>query len=93
MGCPTMLTSEKAALAKCYQIHDETMYKLAHGQRAMMFFDQDFGPKRKTDIEGCRKSMYKTGEPPSRVHPDPLQTDWVFIDSLCKPGESLKFND
>jgi len=55
-----MLTSEKAALAKCYQIHGETMYKLAHGQRAMMFFDQDFGPKRKTDIEGCRKSMYKT---------------------------------
>jgi len=33
-----MLTSEKAALAKCYQIHGETMNKLAHGQRAMMFF-------------------------------------------------------
>jgi hypothetical protein len=37
--------------------------------------------------------MYKTGEPPSRVHPDPLQTEWVFADSLCKPGETLKFND
>ena len=33
-----MLTSEKAVLAKCYKIHDETIYKLAHGQRAMMFF-------------------------------------------------------
>jgi hypothetical protein len=37
--------------------------------------------------------MYKTGEPPSRVHPDPNQTEWVFIDTLCKPGEVLKFVD
>ena len=31
MGCPTMLTSEKAALAKCYQIFEETTFKLAQG--------------------------------------------------------------
>jgi hypothetical protein len=31
MGCPTMLTSEKAALAKCYQIHYDTFYKIEHG--------------------------------------------------------------
>ena len=29
MGCATMLTSEKATLAKCYQIYEETTFKLA----------------------------------------------------------------
>ena len=34
--------------------------------------------------------MYKTGIPP-KGYPDPGQCEWVFGDSLCRPGEQPKF--
>lgn len=53
----------------------------------MKYVDPDFGPKRKSDDHGNKFAMYKTGEAPQRGWPDPADTEWVFADSLCDPGE------
>ena len=83
MGCSTMLTSEKAALSKCELIYRNAVYS----QNTPKYIDPDFGPKRKSDIFGCKMSMYKTGVPP-KGYPDPLQCDWVFGEQLCAKGQT-----
>jgi hypothetical protein len=52
---PTILTSEEAALVVCNNIFNE---KLANDEE---FFDMDFGPKHKNDIEGSTKALYFPG--------------------------------
>ena len=69
MGCPTMLTSEKAALAKVELIYENELRKQTQGQITQKFIDFDFGPKRKSDEVGGKFAMYKTGEPP-KGYPD-----------------------
>lgn len=59
----------------------------------MKYFDPDFGPKRKSDEQGCRFAMYKTGEIPRKGYADPLKVDWVFAEELCDPGEVPQFVD
>jgi hypothetical protein len=54
-GVPTILTSEEAALVVCNNIFNE---KLANDEE---FFDMDFGPKHKNDIEGSTKALYFPG--------------------------------
>lgn len=58
MGCPTMLTSEKAALAQVREI-----YKDVNMNQNTRFVDSDFGPKNSGDIEGSARSLYKSGKP------------------------------
>lgn len=55
MGCPSMLTSEKAALAKVSQLYKKFKAKKAK------FFDNDFGPRNADDLDGSAFAMYKTG--------------------------------
>ena len=66
-GCKTMLTSEKAALAVCHQIQMEQERLCTE----LNWIDPDWGPKRKSDLERCKKALYKTGEPPNKGFPDP----------------------
>lgn len=56
MGCETMLTSEKAALAKARQLHK----KLVAGNQ-LRFLDKDFGPRSFDDAQRAAKSIYKYG--------------------------------
>lgn len=81
LGCPTMLTSEKAALAKVTQL-----YKAAKkgGKAAKRYIDPDFGPKSKTDEIGGAMAMYKTGEAPRKGYTKPSQVEWVHADKLAK---------
>ena len=58
-GCSTILTSEKAALARVNEIYGNTRDKQKQGQNVLKYTDPDFGPRRKTDIEGCAYSMNK----------------------------------
>jgi len=53
----------------------------------MKFIDNDFGPKRKSDEEGSKFALYKTGEIPRKGYPDPKKLSWVFAEELCDPGE------
>jgi hypothetical protein len=48
-GCATMLTSEKAALAKVTAIYKACKASQKKGKKATKFKDVDFGPKDKTD--------------------------------------------
>jgi len=92
-GCPTMLTSEKAALAKAHTIYDNHRFKQAQGQKVGKYVDPDFGPRRKTDVEGSSLSMYKTGTVPRKGYAEPREVDWVFAESLCQPGQKPQFVD
>lgn len=85
-GCPTMVTSEKAALAKAHAIYDNHRFKQAQGQKVGKYVDPDFGPRRKTDVEGSSLSMYKTGTVPRKGYAEPREVDWVFAEALCQPG-------
>jgi len=92
-GCTTILTSEKAALAKVTQIYENHKFKQAQGQNVNKFVDPDFGPRRKTDVEGSKYAMYKTGEVPRKGYPEPRECEWVFAEALCDPGEVPQFVD
>lgn len=69
-GIPTILTSEEAALVVCNKIFN----KLPEGTE---FFDNDFGPKIKNDIEGSTKAMYFPGEGGRPKIPDPNEVEWL----------------
>jgi len=58
-GCKTMLTSEKAALAKCRQI-----WKRMKRKGKDLYVDKDFGPKNTFDKKGHKFSLYKNGKVP-----------------------------
>lgn len=88
-GNKTILLSEKAALAKCAQIwdffHEKTNFMSEINQgKIQKFVDKDFGPLRKSDLDRCKFSMYKTGEIPRKGYADPREVDWVFVDELCE---------
>ena len=70
-GVPTILTSEEAALVVCNIIFNE---KLANDEE---FFDMDFGPKHKNDIEGSTKALYFPGESTKPRIPDPNDVEWL----------------
>ena len=76
MGCSTMLTSEKAALAKVSQLYEEFKAKKAK------YFDSDFGPKDENDLAGCAFALYKTGKVPRKGYAKPSETSWIFADKL-----------
>jgi hypothetical protein len=82
MGCPTMLTSEKAALAKVSKIYYEHKQHATPGQPIGKFIDKDFGPMRDSDYERCRFTMYKTGEMPKKGLPDPHDVIFAFPDTI-----------
>ena len=50
-GIPTILTSEEAALVVCNKIFNSL-------DNDTEFFDQDFGPKTKDDLDGSTNAMY-----------------------------------
>ena len=81
MGCPTMLTSEKAALAKVEKIYKDERRRAIQGQNVSKYIDPDFGPKRASDDVGTKMAMYKTGEPP-KGYPDPKTCEWVHADEM-----------
>jgi hypothetical protein len=58
-GCPTMLTSEKAALSKVREI-----FKKLKREKIHEYLDPDFGPKDKNDDEGHSNSIYINGKLP-----------------------------
>jgi len=85
-GKPTVLTNEKAAL------HVATkMYKGLKKQKKDLWFDEDFGPRNAEDAKGNAFSLYCTGEPPQKGYTLPEEVEWVYVQELCKPGESPKF--
>lgn len=73
MGCPSMLMSEKAALAKVNQLYKKFKAK-------KRFQDNDFGPRNAEDIDGCAYAMYKTGQVPRKGYAKPTETSWIFAD-------------
>lgn len=74
--------SEKAALAKCNQIWQFYMEKRGLGS-TQKYLDKDFGPLRKSDLDRCRFTLYKTGEPPRKGYADPREVEFVYNDELC----------
>jgi hypothetical protein len=80
--CKTMLTSEKAALAKCSRIYDDFMKLKELGSKSK-FMDKDFGPQRASDLERCKYTMYKTGEIPRKGYPDPRETEFAWAEDIC----------
>ena len=89
--CKTILTSEKAALAKCTQIFEENLQKRKQGIQALKFLDLDFGPVRESDDHQHRFSLYKTGEVPRKGYPDPRKVKWVYAEEIC--GGDAQFVD
>lgn len=74
-GCTTIVNSETAALALAEQLFKD----MPQGER---FFDKDFGPKDKKDLENSRISLYATGEaPPGYVKPE--QIVWLDPHEIC----------
>lgn len=88
-GCQTMLTSEKAALAKASTLFAELSAK---GDEAR-FHDQDFGPRDSKDSQGGLKAMYKSGKIPSPGYPEPSTVKWVRAQEVCEPGTVPQFVD
>ena len=66
---------------------------MEQGQHLNKYIDFDFGAKRKSDFDGCRFSMYKSGNIPKKGYHDPKDVEWVFAESLCDPGEEPQFVD
>jgi len=83
-GIPTILTSEEAALVVCNKIFN----KLPEGTE---FFDNDFGPKTKNDIEGSTKAMYFPGEGGRPKIPDPNEVEWLKPEKFCPPDKTFEF--
>lgn len=92
-GCPSMLTSEKAALAKASQIYKEAKQKQRAGKGGKKHVDVDFGPTSKTDEVGGAMAMYKTGEVPRKGYAKPSSVEWVHAERLCPPGKKPQFVD
>jgi len=92
-GCKTMLTSEKAALAKCHAIYEFYMEKRALGSTTK-YLDKDFGPMRKSDLDRCKFTLYKNGEMPKKGYPDPRDVEFVYVEELIdKKGVFPQFVD
>lgn len=70
-GCPTILTSEKAALSYVESIWLNHRFKQDQGQKVGKYVDPDFGPKRNSDVTGSAMSMYKSGEVPRKGYTEP----------------------
>jgi hypothetical protein len=86
MDCPTMLKSEKAALAMAEQLFS--------GQKKnALWVDQDFGPKNRDDFVGGKMAMYKTGKPFAPGYPDPQNTVWLHVQDTMKGGKMVEFVD
>jgi len=81
-NCKTMLTSEKAALSKCHQIFEFYMEKKALGSTTK-YLDKDFGPMRKSDLDRCKFTLYKNGEPPKKGYADPREVEFAWAEELC----------
>ena len=75
-----MLTSEKAALAKCNSIWQEFKMARKMGGADNKWLDPDFGPKRRSDLDRCKFTLYKTGEMPKKGMPDPTDVEFVYVD-------------
>lgn len=82
-NCPTMLTSEKAALAKVDSIYQAHKLKTAQGQNTRKFLDVDFGPQRASDVDRNRFALYKNGEVPMKGLPEPADVEWVYPEVYC----------
>ena len=50
----------------------------------------EFGPVRKSDEDGNRFSLYKTGEVPRRGYPEPRNVEWVYAENLVDDAEFIK---
>lgn len=83
-----MLTSEKAALAKCRQI-----WKRLKSKKISKFVDKDFGPQNDSDVDGHRFSLYKDGKIPAKGFTKPSEIEWAYAETLCDPGEVPQFVD
>jgi hypothetical protein len=80
-GCKTILTSEKAALARANILYNKFMAKTENATfHDPKFTDNDFGPKRKSDEQGSRFAMYRNGEPPRKGYAEAKDVEWVFAD-------------
>ena len=77
---PSILKSEKAALARVHQIWTTQKFKESQGQKVGKYIDPDFGPRRKTDVKGSAMAMYKTGEVPRKGYAEPAKVEWVFAE-------------
>jgi len=88
-----MLTSEKAALAKCNAIHEFYMEKRQLGSTTK-YLDKDFGPMRKSDLDRCKFTLYKNGDMPKKGYPDPREVEFVYVEELIeKKGVFPQFVD
>lgn len=74
-GCPTILTSEKAAL-QCAR----NIYISLKKSNKKMWVDPDFGPKDANDLTGSASSLYKDGSVPknNKILPEPKDVEWTF---------------
>lgn len=90
-GCKTMLTSEKAALAKCNSILEFYMEKRALGS-TQKYMDKDFGPMRPSDLERCKFTLYKNGEMPKKGYPDPRNVEFAYVEDIID-GKDAQFVD
>ena len=88
-GCPSMLTSEKAALATASLIYKQAKAKQKAGKGGKRHMDVDFGPVDKTDEIGGAMAMYKTGEIPKKGYPKPANVEWVHAHKICPPGKTV----
>ena len=73
-GNKTILTHEKAALAKVIQLYEDLKKKNTK------YVDPDFGPAQENDTAGIAKAMYKEGCVPSPGYPEPDDVKWVSAD-------------
>jgi hypothetical protein len=80
-GCETILTSEKAALAKVTSI--------VNGLNQGSYRDPDFGPQHEGDDHGSTQSIYKTKEIPCKGYPEPDTIKWLSAEEICKESGKL----
>jgi len=90
---PTILTSEKAALAKVRAI-----YRDLKSRKKKKYMDPDFGPKdnnAERDQGGHILSLYKKiDEVPQKGYKEPSEIEWAFGEDLCAAGgKPLQFVD
>jgi len=46
--------------------------------------DKDFGPQRPSDLDRCKYTLYKNGEPPKKGYADPRNVEFAWTDELCE---------
>lgn len=106
MGCKTMLTNEKAALAIASKL-----YKELKNSNSKSYIDKDFGPKLGKgpdphDVEGIEEkgvgkemvychSLYRDGSPPEKGYPLPAEIEWMHMKDITAlsgdPNDRAKF--